>query len=138
MSNDLSDFGWYPMNRIAALMLVGLLAAGVMPVAAAADETENLLPNGDFEQDIDDDGVPDGWVGGAHHFSGARDRSRGIRRAPGCLRQAHHRRPKGIGRRLTLFEVAEQAIDASAAGAAIVHWHARDPEDGRPTPDPDV
>ena len=35
-------------------------------------------------------------------------------------------------------QIAEQAIDAAAAGAAIVHLHARDPEDGRPTPDPDV
>ena len=57
------------MKRVVALMLVCLLAAGVMPVATAADDTENLLPNGDFEQDTDGNGVPDGWVGGAHHFS---------------------------------------------------------------------
>ena len=37
------------MKRVVALMLVCLLAAGVMPVATAADDTENLLPNGDFE-----------------------------------------------------------------------------------------
>lgn len=35
-------------------------------------------------------------------------------------------------------EIAEQAIAAAAAGASILHLHARDPNDGRPTPDPDV
>src|SRR5690606_5765633 len=30
-------------------------------------------------------------------------------------------------------DIARQAIDAARAGAAIVHLHARDPEDGRPT-----
>ena len=39
---------------------------------------------------------------------------------------------------LTPDEVAEQAIDAAEAGAAILHLHARDPKDGRPTPDPAV
>src|ERR1051326_161619 len=33
-------------------------------------------------------------------------------------------------------EVAEAAIGAAKAGAAIVHLHARDPKDGRPTQDP--
>src|SRR5882672_4963678 len=35
-------------------------------------------------------------------------------------------------------DIARQAIDAAEAGAAILHLHARDPETGRPTPDPDV
>jgi uncharacterized protein (DUF849 family) len=35
-------------------------------------------------------------------------------------------------------QIAEQSIAAAEAGAAILHLHARDPEDGRPTPDPDV
>jgi len=35
-------------------------------------------------------------------------------------------------------DIASQAIDAARAGAAILHLHARDPQDGRPTPDPDV
>ncbi|TIU50126.1 MAG: 3-keto-5-aminohexanoate cleavage protein [Mesorhizobium sp.] len=35
-------------------------------------------------------------------------------------------------------QIAEQAIAAAEAGAAIVHFHARNPEDGRPTTDPDV
>jgi 3,5-dioxohexanoate:acetyl-CoA acetone transferase len=35
-------------------------------------------------------------------------------------------------------QIAESAIGAAEAGAAIVHLHARDPETGRPTPDPDV
>jgi len=39
---------------------------------------------------------------------------------------------------LTPDEVAEQAIGAAEAGAAILHLHARDPKDGRPTPDPAV
>ncbi|HUK06865.1 MAG TPA: 3-keto-5-aminohexanoate cleavage protein [Stellaceae bacterium] len=39
---------------------------------------------------------------------------------------------------LTPDEVASQAIDAAEAGAAILHLHARDPRDGRPTPDPAV
>src|SRR3954471_8478563 len=33
-------------------------------------------------------------------------------------------------------QIATQAIDAAKAGAAILHLHARDPKDGRPTPDP--
>jgi len=39
---------------------------------------------------------------------------------------------------LTPDEVAHQAIEAAEAGAAILHLHARDPKDGRPTPDPAV
>jgi uncharacterized protein (DUF849 family) len=39
---------------------------------------------------------------------------------------------------LTPDEVATQAIEAAEAGAAILHLHARDPKDGRPTPDPEV
>ena len=35
-------------------------------------------------------------------------------------------------------DIATQAIEAAEAGAAILHLHARDPENGRPTPDPDV
>jgi uncharacterized protein (DUF849 family) len=35
-------------------------------------------------------------------------------------------------------EIAEQAIGAARAGASILHLHARDPETGAPTPDPDV
>ncbi|NIR31037.1 MAG: 3-keto-5-aminohexanoate cleavage protein [Gammaproteobacteria bacterium] len=39
---------------------------------------------------------------------------------------------------ITPDEVAENAVGAAEAGAAILHLHARDPRDGRPTPDPDV
>ena len=39
---------------------------------------------------------------------------------------------------LTPDEIARDAIAAAEAGAAILHLHARDPMDGRPTPDPDV
>jgi uncharacterized protein (DUF849 family) len=39
---------------------------------------------------------------------------------------------------VTPDEIAEQAIGAAEAGAAILHLHARDPKDGRPTPDPEV
>ncbi len=39
---------------------------------------------------------------------------------------------------VTPQQIAEQAIDAAAAGAAILHLHARDPLDGRPSPDPAV
>lgn len=39
---------------------------------------------------------------------------------------------------VTPEEIAEQSIDAAEAGAAILHLHARVPEDGRPTGDPDV
>jgi uncharacterized protein (DUF849 family) len=35
-------------------------------------------------------------------------------------------------------QIAEQAIAAAEAGAAILHLHARDPETGKPTADPDV
>ena len=37
---------------------------------------------------------------------------------------------------ITPAEIAQGAIEAAEAGAAIVHLHARDPETGRPTPDP--
>jgi len=39
---------------------------------------------------------------------------------------------------VTPDEIAEQAIAAARAGAAILHLHARDPETGHPTPDPEV
>lgn len=39
---------------------------------------------------------------------------------------------------ITPDEIAEQAIAAAEAGAAVLHLHARDPESGRPSPDPDV
>ncbi len=39
---------------------------------------------------------------------------------------------------LTPNEIAAQAIEAAEAGAAIIHLHARDPSDGRPTPSPDI
>ena len=39
---------------------------------------------------------------------------------------------------ITPNQIAEQAIAAADAGAAILHLHARDPKDGRPTPDPAV
>src|SRR5215469_12811778 len=39
---------------------------------------------------------------------------------------------------LTPDEITRDAIAAAEAGAAILHLHARDPKDGRPTPDPDV
>lgn len=35
-------------------------------------------------------------------------------------------------------QIAEQAIAAADAGAAVLHLHARDPETGKPTADPDV
>jgi uncharacterized protein (DUF849 family) len=37
---------------------------------------------------------------------------------------------------VTPDQIAEHAIDAAEAGAAILHLHARDPENGRPTQDP--
>ena len=39
---------------------------------------------------------------------------------------------------ITPDEIATQAIAAAQAGAAILHLHARDPENGRPTSDPDM
>ncbi|TMH21712.1 MAG: 3-keto-5-aminohexanoate cleavage protein, partial [Betaproteobacteria bacterium] len=39
---------------------------------------------------------------------------------------------------ITPDEIAEAAIQAARAGAAIVHLHARDPKDGRPTQDPEL
>ena len=39
---------------------------------------------------------------------------------------------------VTPSQIAESAIDAAEAGAAILHLHARDPIDGHPVPDPDV
>src|SRR5262245_42166832 len=39
---------------------------------------------------------------------------------------------------ITPDEVAHASIEAAEAGAAIIHLHARDPKDGRPTPDPEV
>jgi len=37
---------------------------------------------------------------------------------------------------ITPDEIAAQAIEAAEAGASVLHLHARDPETGRPTPDP--
>ncbi len=39
---------------------------------------------------------------------------------------------------ITPDEIARQSIDAAEAGASIIHLHARDPETGMPTPDPEV
>src|ERR1700686_5828968 len=39
---------------------------------------------------------------------------------------------------ITPDEIATQAIDAAKAGAAVLHLHARNPADGRPSPDPEV
>ena len=39
---------------------------------------------------------------------------------------------------VTPEEIATQAIDAARAGAAILHLHARNPQTGQPTADPDV
>src|SRR5436853_7460990 len=39
---------------------------------------------------------------------------------------------------ITPEEIADAAIAAAEAGAAIVHLHARDPKDGRPTQDPEL
>ena len=39
---------------------------------------------------------------------------------------------------ITPDQIAAEAVAAAEAGAAILHLHARDPETGRPTPDPSV
>jgi uncharacterized protein (DUF849 family) len=39
---------------------------------------------------------------------------------------------------ITPDEIAKESIAAWEAGASIIHLHARDPKDGRPTPNPDV
>lgn len=39
---------------------------------------------------------------------------------------------------VTPDQIAEQAIAAAHAGAAVLHLHARDPHDGRPTQDPAI
>jgi uncharacterized protein (DUF849 family) len=39
---------------------------------------------------------------------------------------------------ITPEQIAAESIEAAQAGAAILHLHARDPESGYPTPDPEV
>ena len=39
---------------------------------------------------------------------------------------------------VTPKEIAQQSIDAANAGASILHLHARDPQNGRPTSDPEI
>ena len=39
---------------------------------------------------------------------------------------------------ITPDEIARASIEAAEAGASVIHLHARDPKDGRPTPDPAV
>ena len=39
---------------------------------------------------------------------------------------------------VTPEEIAQQSIDAANAGASILHLHARDPENGRPSSDPEI
>ena len=37
---------------------------------------------------------------------------------------------------ITPDEIVEASVGAAEAGAAIIHLHARDPETGKPSPDP--
>ncbi|MEX0283561.1 MAG: 3-keto-5-aminohexanoate cleavage protein [Paracoccaceae bacterium] len=39
---------------------------------------------------------------------------------------------------ITPSQIAEASIEAAEAGAAIIHLHARNPENGKPDPDPDL
>ena len=39
---------------------------------------------------------------------------------------------------ITPDEIARESIAAAEAGASVIHLHARDPKDGRPTPNPEV
>lgn len=39
---------------------------------------------------------------------------------------------------VTPEEIVQSSLAAAAAGASVIHLHARDPRDGRPTPDPQV
>ncbi|MFX7825281.1 3-keto-5-aminohexanoate cleavage protein, partial [Acinetobacter baumannii] len=39
---------------------------------------------------------------------------------------------------VTPEQIRDEALAAADAGAAIVHLHARDPENGKPTQDPDA
>lgn len=39
---------------------------------------------------------------------------------------------------VTPDQIASESVAAAEAGASIIHLHARNPDDGRPTPDPDV
>ena len=39
---------------------------------------------------------------------------------------------------ITPADIEAQAVEAAQAGAAILHLHARDPRDGRPTPSPEI
>jgi uncharacterized protein (DUF849 family) len=39
---------------------------------------------------------------------------------------------------VTPDEIAEQAVEAARAGAAVLHLHARNPSDGSPTPNPGI
>src|SRR5918999_4067389 len=39
---------------------------------------------------------------------------------------------------ITPQQIADEAVAAAQAGAAILHLHARDPHDGQPTPDPEL
>ena len=39
---------------------------------------------------------------------------------------------------ITPDEIARESIAAAEAGASVIHLHARDPKDGRPTPNPDL
>ncbi|MGI9503278.1 MAG: 3-keto-5-aminohexanoate cleavage protein, partial [Geminicoccaceae bacterium] len=39
---------------------------------------------------------------------------------------------------ITPRQIAQESIAAAEAGASIIHLHARDPETGKPTPDPNV
>ena len=39
---------------------------------------------------------------------------------------------------ITPDEITEQAVAAAEAGASVLHLHARDPETGKPTPDPSI
>ena len=51
---------------------------------------------------------------------------------------AVHVPPSRLYLPLTPEQIAENAIGAAEAGAAILHLHARNPENGRPTPDSEL
>ena len=39
---------------------------------------------------------------------------------------------------ITPEQIANAAVEAAHAGAAVIHLHARDPETGQPDPDPEL
>lgn len=68
-------------SRIFALVLLALLLAAQ---GVWASETENLIVNGGIEE-VDEDGLPSGWIKGMWYYDGSSELGGGVLRLRGRI-----------------------------------------------------